>query len=205
MDTWVWIVIALAIIGVVALGVAWYGMQQRAQQRREGLRQDFGPEYDRAVDRYGDEGEADAALLARRERVQKLRLKEIPREQRQRLQTNWTTTQARFVDDPASAMDDADGLVEEAMKARGYPLGGDLDQRFDDLSVEHGHVLNNYREGHEIAERRQRGEDVSTEDLRRSMVCYRALFSELLNTGAGKPTMEAGRREQQGNRPARQT
>lgn len=197
METWVWFVIAAIIVGMVALGVIVLLTAQQRERRTEDLREGFGPEYDRAVDRYGSRKDAEAALEARRERVEKLRLREIPREQRQRLLSSWTDAQARFVDEPASTIDDAERLIDEAMKARGYPAGNDFDQRYDDLSVEYGNVLDNYRDARRITVARREGRDVSTEDLRRAMVCYRTLFNELVNADARPPAMpEAPKRQQ---------
>jgi hypothetical protein len=73
---------------------------------------------------------------------------------------------------------DADLLINEVMDARGYPMS-DFDQRAADISVDHPAVVDNYRLAHNIALRRKRGE-AETEDLRKAMVHYRALFEDLL-------------------------
>ena len=64
------------------------------------------------------------------------------------------------------------------MHRRGYPVG-DFDQNAADLSVDHPRVVENYRVANEIALREKQGL-ANTEDLRRAMVSYRALFEELL-------------------------
>ncbi len=66
----------------------------------------------------------------------------------------------------------------EVMQARGYPIS-DFDQRTADISVDHPVVVENYRAAHEIVLRHSRGQ-ASTEDMRKAMVHYRALFDELL-------------------------
>ena len=81
------------------------------------------------------------------------------------------------MDDPRSAVENADHLAGEVMRARGYPVGEF--ERAADLSVGHPRVVENYRSAHEIALRDSHGE-ASTEDLRRAMVHYRALFEDLL-------------------------
>jgi hypothetical protein len=86
--------------------------------------------------------------------------------------------QADFVDHPESAIADADGLVQEVMASRGYPVA-DFEQRAADISVDHAEVVTNYREAHSIAVAHQR-EAVSTEQLRQAMLHYRTLFDELL-------------------------
>ncbi|HEY1493311.1 MAG TPA: hypothetical protein VGF49_02155, partial [Candidatus Solibacter sp.] len=80
--------------------------------------------------------------------------------------------------DPGLAIRDADRLVGEVMRQRGYPMT-DFDRRAEDLSVDHPHVIRNYRAAHDIAVADQRG-TANTEDLRRGMVHYRELFDELL-------------------------
>ena len=82
-------------------------------------------------------------------------------------------------------MNHADALVQNVMQRQDcYPVG-DFDQNAADLSVDHPNVVENYRVAHEIALREGRGPG-GTEDLRKAMVSYRALFEDLLET-AGKP------------------
>jgi hypothetical protein len=71
------------------------------------------------------------------------------------------------------------------MRRRGYPVG-DFAQNATDLSVDHPRVVENYRVAHEIALRDGQGLS-NTEDLRKAMVSYRALFEDLLVEAEGKP------------------
>jgi hypothetical protein len=64
----------------------------------------------------------------------------------------------------------------------GYPVA-DFETRAADISVDHPVVTQNYRTAHDIALRHVRGQ-ATTEDLRRAMLHYRALFEELV----GQPT-----------------
>jgi hypothetical protein len=64
------------------------------------------------------------------------------------------------------------------MATRGYPMSN-WEQRVADISVDHPRVVENYRTGHDIALRHERGE-ASTEDMRRAMIAYRELFAELV-------------------------
>ena len=85
------------------------------------------------------------------------------------------------------------------MRERGYPVD-DFDQRADDVSVDHPHVVENFRSAGQIAERNERRE-ASTEVLRQATVRYRALFEELLEarvTG-GTGRTDGGRRETPGH------
>jgi len=49
----------------------------------------------------------------------------------------------------------------------------------EDISVDHPHLVSNYRAARELADRHRRGQ-ATTEDLRRALVFYRGLFDELL-------------------------
>ena len=164
----------LVVIAVLALG--WFYM---ARQRRQRLRTRFGPEYERTVHDVGSEEKAEALLTERAKRVSKYHIRELKRDERARFSDAWRRVQAKFVDDPAAAVTEADMLVTDVMAARGYPMA-DFDQRAEDLTVEHGHVVDHYRQARDIAVRHSRG-GATTEDLRQALVHYRALFADLLN------------------------
>ncbi|HEU5326834.1 MAG: hypothetical protein ACTHMJ_19225 [Thermomicrobiales bacterium] len=180
MSAWVWILLILVIVLLVI--IAWLVVTRR---RSEQLRAGFGPEYQRAVAERGDRRHAESELAARQERVEALHIRPLPPADRERFATDWHTAQAHFVDDPGSAIQDADHLVAEVMQARGYPVGK-FEQRAADISVDHPDVVEHYRAAHQIAETNGRGE-ANTEDLRQAMVHYRALFEELLGTREQKP------------------
>jgi hypothetical protein len=82
--------------------------------------------------------------------------------------------QERFVDHPGEAVAEAETLVQSVMRDRGYPTD-DFDQQAADLSVEHGKAVPDYRTGHDIRVRHEQGQ-ASTEELRRALVHYRAIF-----------------------------
>jgi hypothetical protein len=64
------------------------------------------------------------------------------------------------------------------MVTRGYPPS-DFENRAAEISVDHATVVENYRAGHDIAVR-QSQRQATTEDLRKGMIHYRALFDELM-------------------------
>lgn len=166
------ILVALIVVGVAA----WYVVMQR--RRTQDLQARYGPEYARTVNQVGDQRRAEHELEKRQERVEHLEIRPLSAEQRGRFTQQWRNVQAMFVDDPRGAVTRADGLVEEVMKTRGYPVS-DFDQRAADLSVHHGRVVENYRAARDIALRHRRGM-ATTEDLRQAMVYYRELFQDLL-------------------------
>jgi hypothetical protein len=166
------VVVALIFAGLIA------ALLITGQRRSRHLKNRFGPEYGREVDERGRRT-AEKELVRREQRVEKLPIHPLPPTERARYAQLWNEQQARFVDDPRGAVDAADHLVEEVMARRGYPVG-EFEQRAADISVDHPHVVENYRTAHDIARHRDLG-SVATEDLRHAMVCYRALFDELLD------------------------
>ncbi len=168
----------LAIIVVAVLVLVVLAVVMMAQRRKAALRSRFGNEYERTVRERGSEREAQAALQEREKRVEKFHIRKLDAAERQRYADRWRLVQSRFVDDPRGAVVDADDSVASLMGARGYPMA-DFDQRAADLSVDHPHVVDNYRRAHEIALRHRQGQ-ASTEDLRQAMIYYRSLFEDLL-------------------------
>ena len=177
MDAWVWILVAVVAIVVIAVAVYLIAIQRRRKQ----LQQTFGPEYDRAVAERGDVRGGESDLMARRDRRNKLDIRPLRPESRDKYRRSWEQIQARFVDDPAGVLGQADGLIIAVMGERGYPMD-DFEQRADDISVDHPDVVEHYRSAHSTSSRLARGQDVSTEDLRQGLVHYRYLFQELLET-----------------------
>jgi hypothetical protein len=170
--------VALAIVGAIAVAVT----RNRNRQRSRELREHFGPEYERALEQHGDRSRAERDLWKRQRRVQKLHIQLLAPEQCESFSAAWSNVQQRFVDDPSSAVVQADRLVKEVMSARGYPMGN-FEQRVADLSVEHGNVIEHYRAARDIALMNADGR-AGTEELRQAMVHYRALFTDLLQSHA---------------------
>src|SRR5260221_278302 len=172
----IWIIGAIVVAAVAIIAFMW------RQRRSAHLHQRFGPEYDRAVEQKRDVRAAEADLEARARRVDKLHIKPLTPSDASAFGTAWRKIQGEFVDDPKGAVTQADRLIGEVMRARGYPLD-DFEQRANDLSVDHPAFVSNYRAAREIALRHARGQ-ASTEDLRQAMMFHRSLFDELLVTAA---------------------
>src|SRR5918996_4344710 len=124
MDTWVWIVIAVA-AAIVLLAVLFSATRTR---RTRSLQDRFGREYDRTVEHAGGKRKAERELVDREKRHEALELRPLSPEQRDRYVEEWQVTQGRFVDDPSGAVAEADRLVQRVMKDRGYPVD-DFEQR----------------------------------------------------------------------------
>jgi hypothetical protein len=170
------VIILVLAIAVVALGAVLVSQRRRTQK----LKAKFGPEYDRLVSTEGNSRRAETVLDAREKRFAKFNIRHLTREECGRFADEWQTVQERFVDDPRRAVAQADQLVNEALRARGYPMG-DFEQQAADVSVEHPRVVEEYRAAHDIAVRDRRGQ-ATTEELRRAMQHYRALFEQVLDT-----------------------
>jgi len=180
--TWGWIVIAIAAVVVLA-AIVWSAYSSK---RRKGLQDRFGSEYDHTVADAPSRREAESELAEREKRREELEIRPLEPQARDRYASEWHNTQAKFVDDPQAAVGDADRLIQQVMRERGYPVE-DFDQRAADLSVDHPEVISNYRAAHGISIANERG-NASTENLRTAMVHYRELFEELLETEPAETT-----------------
>ena len=186
MPSWVWVLIAIAVVVLLAV-VVWQALARRRSGR---LQQQFGAEYDRTLTSSDSKRDAEAELQAREERRQQLEIRPLSQAARDRYLESWQSVQAQFVDDPRGAVASADSLIQSVMAERGYPVE-EFEQRAADISVDHPQVVENYREGHRLAQASADGSD-STEHLRQAMRHYRTLFDGLVDPAADQPT----RREQ---------
>jgi hypothetical protein len=173
MEPWAWIVIIVVALVVLALA-AWAAV--RTWRTRE-LRERFGPEYERVVEEHESRSDAERELLERRRRREQLDIQALPPERRDAYRARWEEVQARFVDDPASALVAADELVTEVLRERGYPFE-DFEQRVADLSVDHPELAARYREARATLGASLQG-PADTDRAREAMVHYRSLFEEL--------------------------
>lgn len=168
----------IAIVVVVAVVIAAAGWMIYKQRRSRYLRDRFGPEYDRTVTEFGDRNRAESELAQREERVRKLNIRPLSREERENFLVQWKQCQALFVDDPERAVDQADILLTEIMRVRGYAADDPYD-RVADISAAYPRHATNYRLAGEVVSRHHRGR-ATTEDLRSAFIHYRALFDDIL-------------------------
>jgi hypothetical protein len=177
MPLWEWILIAaVVVLAAVAAVAARSALSKRKSQRLKGR---FGPEYERTVGQVGQR-EAEHELIQRERKREKLDIVPLSAEARNGYVQQWRTLQTAFVDDPSTAMGQADQLVTRVMRERGYPID-DFEQQAADISVDHPMVVDNYRAAHAILLSQADGA-VGTEAQRQAFVHYRALFAKLLET-----------------------
>jgi hypothetical protein len=182
MSTGAIIGIIVAVIVVVAVVIV-----ASTEMRRARLRRQFGPEYDRLVEKHGgSKRAADAELTEREKRVRALNLRELTPDQQASYSGDWAAVQERFVDAPAEAVGAAHTLIWNVMRDRGYPAD-DRNASMDALAVHHSQAFESYRKVQDVPV-----DSASTEQLRESMIHYRALFEDLtgLREGQAGPRQE---------------
>jgi hypothetical protein len=180
------VVAVVAILLIVAVALAGWNAWRTSR-----LKKRFGPEYEAVLRRTGSKAKAEKELLRREKRVQHFQIVPLSAADVAKFSNSWSRVQGSFVDDPKGVLIEADKLVRELLVKRGYPVA-DFELRAADISVDHPIVVNNYRAAQRIVSLDQRGE-ASTEDLRKAVVHFRALFDELLGTarahdGVAPPT-----------------
>ncbi len=178
--------VAIIVVIVIVIAVAAFGA---AAARRRRLRQRFGPEYDRMVADQQSQRKAEAELASRERHVRKLDIRPLTATAQAEYTARWASIQERFVDQPASAVNEAQQLVTAVLRDRGYPMHG-YDQSLADLSVGHARILEHYRAAHSISESATVGA-ASTEDLRQAMIHYRTMFGDLLGDTQPSPAEAA--------------
>jgi hypothetical protein len=174
MQTWQMVAIGVAAIVIIA-AVGWVIYEQSRSRR---MRDRFGSEYDRRVAEVGNRRRAESELAHREARVRELKSQPLSMSDRTRFSDEWRICQAKFVDDPEGAVEDADRLVGEIMHARGYAMK-DPSDRLADVCAAYPDRASDYREANDILINHRRGQ-ASTEDLRKAFVHFRSLFDEML-------------------------
>jgi hypothetical protein len=171
LDTTTIILIVVAVLVIAAIAYLVYQNQQRSK-----LKDKFGPEYERTVERRDDRREAEAELREREKKRDELEVRPLSDGARTRFQADWDRVEAGFIEDPDGAARDGDRIVAEVMRERGYPVEGR--DHTDVLSVDHPGLVERYRSAMRTAGDPR---SASTEDLRKALLDLRATFDELVH------------------------
>ena len=194
---WIWIAVgvvaAIIVIALLARGAR--------RSRSEQLREKYGNEYDHAVNAKGNRKRAERDLIEREQEAERYPIRPLTAAEGQKYRGDWQRVEQHFIERPTTAVVEADELVADIMRVQGYPMG-DFDKHAAHLSVKHPRVVEHYRAGHRVMEGAPGG--ASTEDLRQSMLHYRALIEQLLNEGLGDVATEVPRANEV-TTPARST
>ncbi|SEF50291.1 hypothetical protein SAMN05216223_101141 [Actinacidiphila yanglinensis] len=178
--------IVVAVLVVIAVVAVW--TMSGGAPRSGRLKHRFGPEYERTLAQHdGDAKAAGKELSDRVKRYGGLERRPLSAAEREQYTARWRAVQAQFVEDPAKALHQADQLVAQVAKERGFPAAGSP-EHFDALSVHHATPLQGYRRAHALAEHASAGGEGATEDLRQSLIGARGLFDELLGDSGSAST-----------------
>jgi hypothetical protein len=175
MGTIGWIILGIVVVAVIVVAALMMRSRSRAK-----LQERFGPEYEREVTARGSERDAARHLSDVADRRDRLDIQPLDRTARDRYTRRWEAVQSDFVDQPGGALDEADRLITDVMRDRGYPVE-DFGERAELVAADHPQVVEHYRAAH-AARNNHHGSpgDVDTEQLRQAFVHYRALFDELV-------------------------
>jgi hypothetical protein len=174
-----WLILLLVLaVALVAVAVV------ANRSRSTALRERFGAEYDRAVEEHGDRRKAEAGLRAVAKRRAELDIRPLSAESRDRYVLRWRDAQARFVDAPVRALAEADSLVGQVLRERGYPTG-DFDEQAALVAADHRDRADDYRRA--FATHRGVEGDGTTDDLREAFLRYRSVFEALVAEGPAEP------------------
>ena len=111
--------------------------------------------------------------------MRRSRMRSLPEESKQRYAASWREIEARFVEDPAAAVRDADQLAVAIMQERG-------------ATVDEAHMPKDLREAREV-QRKSEGKS-GTEAMRRAMLEYQHIVDDAVGV-ANRKWAKQGRRE----------
>lgn len=120
MSTTVVVILVVAAVVIVALVAVLF----KQQTRRRHLKEQFGPEYERAVQEQESPRAAERELAEREKRHKELDIKPLSAPARERYTQRWALIQEQFVDRHSGALTEADRVLGELMAERGYPTDG---------------------------------------------------------------------------------
>jgi hypothetical protein len=148
------------------------------QHRTKRLQERFGPEYDRTVMGTGDRRVAESELEHREQHALELKARQLNFMDRQRFLSRWRRCQSQFVDDPAGALEEAEQVLTDVMRTRGYSTDNPYD-RMADIAAAYPHHAERYRQAGQILAQNSRTA-ASTKELRTAFLYYRSLFEDLI-------------------------
>src|SRR4051812_34664786 len=110
------VAVICAVVLLIVLAIVYAVTRKRNRRRTEELRARFGSEYDLALREYGSRPKAEAALVDRVNRVNRMTIRPLSEQERESFLTEWEEIQARFIDHPRGAVTEADELINSIIK-----------------------------------------------------------------------------------------
>jgi hypothetical protein len=172
-ELWEWIVLAVAVGAAVLLLAAFVSIRRR----RGRLAERFGPEYQRAVSSTG-RSDAERRLSEVEKEHEELDIRSLSPAARERYRDEWHQAEVRFVSDPRDAARAAERVVFRILDERGYPVDGDSEEQAAHVAADYPEVVERFRHGHAMLENIDGAQ--GTENLRRAMLDFRAVFEEVI-------------------------
>ena len=160
-------------------------LDKRDQTTR--LRDQFGSEYQRAVNKQGDQEQAEDELANRLLHAKSLDLLPLTDDQKADFRREWQLLETQFVRDPAGVLREADHMIKKVMGAKGYPTES-FEKMAEDLSVDYPDHVENYRNLHILATRAEY-ETISRDATQQALQRCRVLFEELLDSDVTESTI----------------
>jgi len=169
-------IVMTTIVLLIVGGILAYIFYSR--QRTRNLKENYGPEYGRAVEEAGDRRKAEDTLENRKRRIESFQMRDLGPDEQNYFLENWKNVQADFINNPGNGVEEANRLIMEVMLACGYPMVS-FDQRVDDLSVNSPEIVPNLRNAHSVAVKNRQA-NAGTEELRQAMANYKTVLEALL-------------------------
>ena len=174
MNIQILLLIAVSVVAVAALG--WLAFRQPQSERLPSPR---GAEEEPIA------GPPDLTRAV----ADRVEIRPLGRIAHHRFSEEWASVQAMFLEDPSGAVEQAHGLVDDVMRARGYPVG-DFEERAAEVAIDHPTIVEHYPDAQALAQASRDGSG-DPDVLRRAFVHYRALFADLLERGPALATRPA--------------
>ena len=114
------------------------------------------------------------ALVASVARRRSETLRPLTADARERFRADWRRVEEMFIDRPASAVVQAEELINELIRTRG-------------VTLRHPRVADRYRAGHAVIDRHSRAK-ASTEELRQALLHYRGIYEDMTGERTDVPT-----------------
>ncbi len=180
MDGVIGLIIAVAVV-VLVVGIALViSARFYSARRTSALRRQFGAEYDRVISELGHR-RGETELRSRLDLRRSLTIRHLGPDERATFEQAWESAQSSFVDTPSTGLRDADLLVMQVMRDRGYPVEH-VEERVKVISVDYPDLVDHLGGARGVALASER-DNAGTEEQRQAMVDYRFLFDELLEGG----------------------